>query len=82
MRNPHGATEWRGEWSDFDKAKWTPQMQKYLEHDPRDTDDGDFFMPFKDMCKEFVNVQLCMYEDDHDYIGFKDKAMSGEQKCY
>lgn len=77
MRNPHGATEWNSTWSDRDKKHWTPSMQRKLDHDPNDPDDGDFFMPFESMCKEFVNVQFCMYEENHDYQAFLEKSSAG-----
>ena len=49
MRNPHGATEWIGAWSDYDREKWTKKLCRILDHDPKDHDDGDFFMPFESM---------------------------------
>lgn len=65
LRNPWAKGEWRGAWSDKDRAKWSTKMRQLLNH--TDKDDGVFFMPFKNFLKYFHDYQICFYEDDYKY---------------
>ena len=49
MRNPHGATgaEWRGDWSDT-CPNWTQRAKNKLNYEPRDHEDGVFWMDVYD----------------------------------
>ena len=57
IRNPWGHGEWRGAWSDNDKARWTDERVRAF--GATFGDDGVFFMEFKDVFSFFNNLYLC-----------------------
>lgn len=64
LRNPWGAFEWKGRWSDKSDC-WTPELKKQL--GVEDKDDGLFWMDFEDLNDFFPRVQICKYNDAHKY---------------
>merc|ERR1712151_1269592 len=52
IRNPHGESEWTGNWSDKSKS-WSkyPDVKKELRHTIKD--DGSFWMSLHDFLKHF-----------------------------
>jgi hypothetical protein len=65
LRNPWGATEWKGDWSDRDQHNWTSRMRQRLGYDAAaaDTDDGSFWMSWQDFCRNYSTISLCrMFE--------------------
>ncbi|KAG0248320.1 hypothetical protein BG011_000210 [Mortierella polycephala] len=60
VRNPWGATEWNGDWSD-QSEKWTPDAIKALSHVEKD--DGKFWMSYKDFLRIFNTIDRCRVFD-------------------
>ncbi|KAF9192684.1 hypothetical protein BGZ51_005073 [Haplosporangium sp. Z 767] len=60
IRNPWGATEWNGDWSD-QSEKWTPDAIKALNHEEKD--DGRFWMSYKDFLRVFNTIERCRVFD-------------------
>lgn len=76
MRNPWGQNEWKGEWSDFD-VKWKdPALRKLLDHET--TDDGCFYMLWKDFLKYYSDFQICYYYDDFKYSALRINSEENE----
>ena len=61
LRNPWGATEWKGDWSDRDQSNWTSRMRQRLGYDADqvDVDDGAFWMSWQDFCRNYSTISLC-----------------------
>ncbi|XP_067651433.1 calpain-A-like [Haliotis asinina] len=75
IRNPWGdATEWKGSWSDND-VNW-----EWVDDDTKDSlglesrDDGEFWMSFKDFCRHFQEVTICLTGPDFDGDSVSDSA--------
>jgi len=60
VRNPWGKVEWNGDWSDRSDC-WTPEAIKQLQ--PKDKDDGQFWMTYKDFLTCFTEVDRCRVFD-------------------
>lgn len=60
VRNPWGQKEWQGAFSDSSN-KWTPALKKYFNLEVKE--DGSFWMPFEDFCKEFNTLYICYISD-------------------
>jgi len=58
IRNPWGAMEWNGDWSD-NSPLWTEQMQQEIERIVK-SDDGSFWMSFQDLLANFYSINVCM----------------------
>ena len=60
IRNPHGANEWTGSWSDQSHQikKWLSANERKKHNIVDDDDDGEFFMEMKDFLKFFNNVSI------------------------
>jgi len=65
LRNPWGAFEWRGDWSDH-SSKWKeqPEIKEALWPERRSKeadgwDDGAFWMGFDDFCALFTLLDVC-----------------------
>jgi len=58
LRNPWGTFEWKGAWSDGSR-EWDdhPKIKKELEYE--DSDDGSFWMEYKDFADRFNSVDVC-----------------------
>lgn len=57
MRNPWGNGEWKGKFSDGDKESWTQRLRAKL--DLVDKDDGEFWIQFSDLIREFAQIYIC-----------------------
>lgn len=64
LRNPWGAREWRGDWSDS-SPKWTEEATPELK--PPCKDDGLFFMSFEDLFKHYKTIEVCHYRPENAY---------------
>lgn len=62
LRNPWGNKEWKGDWSD-ESTIWTEELAKKLSHD-RNSDDGTFFIEFRDFKESFSEIAVCYYHDE------------------
>ncbi|KAG0085949.1 hypothetical protein BGZ93_004195 [Podila epicladia] len=60
IRNPWGAIEWTGDWSD-QSDKWTPEAIKQLKLE--DKDDGRFWMSYRDFLNIFTTIDRCRVFD-------------------
>jgi hypothetical protein len=60
LRNPWGHGEWKGKWSRGDAA-WArhADVARALGHDPREPEDGTFWMEWADFCATFQNISVC-----------------------
>ncbi|XP_044311581.1 calpain-7 isoform X4 [Varanus komodoensis] len=61
LKNPWSHLRWKGRYSENDKKNWTPDLQKYLNFDPRTAqkiDNGIFWMAWEDLCKYFDVIYL------------------------
>lgn len=76
LRNPWGSGEWKGEWSDEDKKKWTNSMMEFLKHEKKD--DGLFYMPFKEFYKYFGSYEICFYDKKYQTSSQKFQTSSVE----
>lgn len=73
LRNPWGdATEWRGSWSDNDvNWQWVDEATKRkIQVESRD--DGEFWMSFRDFCRHFQEITICLLGPDFDGDGVQD----------
>jgi len=61
IRNPWGKFEWTGAWSD-DSRSWTPQYRSELGCE--DSEDGVFWMEFRDFCSYFSEITCCRILND------------------
>lgn len=57
IRNPWGATEWNGDFSDR-SLLWTPELAEEVGF-VNDPEDGTFWMSFKDIVRHFVGINIC-----------------------
>lgn len=57
LRNPWGASEWEGDWSDASEL-WTPELRKKL--GAVQGDDGAFFIPLEDYVEQFAWTSVCV----------------------
>ena len=64
MRNPHGCSEWKGEWADG-SSEWTDELNKMLGH--TDADDGTFFMPLDRFIENYAEVYICANQSQSEY---------------
>ena len=62
IRNPHGNTEWKGDWSDHSQT-WTDDLRYQVDH--KIEDDGTFFMAFEDYYAIYTQTTICKYHDDY-----------------
>ena len=62
IRNPHGQTEWKGDWSD-NSPLWTKDVE-YQVGGRVKKNDGTFFMSFKDYYNVFESTAICKYNDE------------------
>jgi Ca2+-binding EF-hand superfamily protein len=73
IRNPWGAKEWNGDWSD-DSKLWqhisASERKALQEGEGTFKEDGEFWMSFDDFKKHFTDFEICnvsvamLYEDD------------------
>lgn len=57
IRNPWGAFEWDGPWSDTSDL-WTEKMVEAI-NPVLDSEDGTFWMSFEDFVKYFRSLNVC-----------------------
>ena len=57
LRNPWGAGEWTGDWSDKSQL-WTPALKRTV--GLTDADDGIFFIEFEDYLQNFAWTSFCI----------------------
>ena len=57
MRNPHGGTEWEGDWSDKWDG-WTDELKEQLSWS--DKEDGQFFMPYSNFKSRYETTGFAM----------------------
>ena len=67
LRNPWGSNEWTGAWSDK-SDKWTPELKKQCNWS--DKDDGIFWMPIEDFCKDYSDLTINYVHEDFFYSSF------------
>jgi calpain-12 len=60
LRNPHGRgnAEWKGDWSDT-CPNWNARMKSKLKYEPRDHEDGVFWMDAFDFAQQYSYVYIC-----------------------
>ncbi|XP_060560457.1 calpain-A-like [Ruditapes philippinarum] len=75
IRNPWAdGTEWKGSWSDND-INWTWVDEETKERlGLKSKDDGEFWMSYKDFCRHFSEVTICLMGPDFDGDGVSDQA--------
>uniref|UniRef100_A0A7S2NM39 Calpain catalytic domain-containing protein n=1 Tax=Haptolina brevifila TaxID=156173 RepID=A0A7S2NM39_9EUKA len=56
------ALEWNGKWSD-DSKQWNNRLRQMLAYGS-DSEDGCFWMAYKDLCRHFNKVYMCRMLDD------------------
>lgn len=80
LRNPWGAVEWTGNWSD-NSPLWTPEIRKQAGFE-QSKNDGIFFMDLGDFKKYYGDIQICMYKDDYVYSSLKYEEKNQGETSY
>ncbi|KAG8195246.1 hypothetical protein JTE90_028397 [Oedothorax gibbosus] len=75
IRNPWGNdVEWNGSWNDND-SRWSEvDLQTKHSLEWRRRDDGEFWMEYRDFCREFEEVTICTLGPDFDGDGVAEEA--------
>lgn len=75
IRNPWGdGTEWKGAWSDEDSNwQWVDVEVKAM-LGLQAKDDGEFWMSYRDFCRQFQEVTICLMGPDFDGDGVSDQV--------
>ncbi|XP_035215469.1 calpain-B-like [Stegodyphus dumicola] len=75
IRNPWGNdVEWNGSWNDND-SRWSEvDLHTKYQLEWRRRDDGEFWMEYKDFCREFEEVTICTLGPDFDGDGVAEEA--------
>lgn len=63
IRNPHGNTEWTGDWCD-NSDLWTRDIETQVGGLEREND-GVFFMSYDDYFAIYSETSICKYHDDY-----------------
>ncbi|XP_074918595.1 calpain-7 isoform X4 [Chelonoidis abingdonii] len=61
LKNPWSHLRWKGRYSENDVKNWTPDLQKYLNFDPRTAqkiDNGIFWIAWEDLCQYYDVIYL------------------------
>ncbi|XP_054847839.1 calpain-7 isoform X1 [Eublepharis macularius] len=61
LKNPWSHLRWKGRYSENDLKNWTPDLQKYLNFDPRTAqkiDNGIFWIAWEDLCQYYDVIYL------------------------
>ncbi|KAM9308611.1 calpain-7 [Gastrophryne carolinensis] len=61
LKNPWSHLRWRGRFCEKDERSWTPELQKYLNFDPRTAqkiDNGIFWITWDDLCQYYDVIYL------------------------
>ncbi|XP_061229137.1 calpain-7 isoform X1 [Neopsephotus bourkii] len=61
LKNPWSHLRWKGRYSENDTRNWTPDLQKYLNFDPRTAqkiDNGIFWIAWEDLCQHYDVIYL------------------------
>ncbi|XP_040819030.1 calpain-7 isoform X5 [Ochotona curzoniae] len=61
LKNPWSHLRWKGRYSEHDVKNWTPELQKYLNFDPRTAqkiDNGIFWISWDDLCQYYDVIYL------------------------
>ena len=80
IRNPWGKGEWNGKWSD-NSPLWTQELRNQLKQ--VDQDDGSFWMPFEDWCREYDDIGICKVHPNFVYNSLeKTITLDNETKTF
>ncbi|KAM5279558.1 calpain-7 isoform 6-T6 [Ctenodactylus gundi] len=61
LKNPWSHLRWKGRYSENDVKNWTPELQKFLNFDPRTAqkiDNGIFWISWDDLCQYYDVIYL------------------------
>ncbi|KAM6222791.1 calpain-7 isoform 5-T5 [Rhynchocyon petersi] len=61
LKNPWSHLRWKGRYSENDVKNWSPELQKYLNFDPRTAqkiDNGIFWISWDDLCQYYDVIYL------------------------
>uniref|UniRef100_A0A8C5PQQ8 Calpain 7 n=1 Tax=Leptobrachium leishanense TaxID=445787 RepID=A0A8C5PQQ8_9ANUR len=61
LKNPWSHLRWKGRFCEKDERSWTPELQKYLNFDPRTAqkiDNGIFWITWEDLCQYYDVIYL------------------------
>nr|XP_033785930.1 calpain-7 isoform X3 [Geotrypetes seraphini] len=61
LKNPWSHLRWKGRYSEKDERNWKPELQKYLNFDPRTAqkiDNGIFWIVWEDLCQYYDVIYL------------------------
>ncbi len=76
IRNPWGAKEWNGKWSDNDPL-WNDYKSQVTGFESKD--DGVFFISFDDYDKFFYLTTICFFRHDYDEASTVDQHATPKQ---
>lgn len=62
LRNPWGAQDWVGDWSDVSPL-WTPELKRRLHFEGKDV--GTFFISFEDFIRYFSYTVVCKFSESY-----------------
>jgi len=79
LRNPHGKSgaEWTGDWCDT-SPNWNQRSKTKLKYEPRDHEDGIFWMDIFDFTEQYSFLYMCRILTEG--TGWKKAELSGEWK--
>ncbi|KAM4689268.1 calpain-7 [Discoglossus pictus] len=70
LKNPWSHLRWKGRFCEKDERSWTPELQKYLNFDPRTAqkiDNGIFWITWEDLCQYYDVIYLswnpCLFKE-------------------
>ncbi|KAE8596892.1 hypothetical protein XENTR_v10016272 [Xenopus tropicalis] len=61
LKNPWSHLRWKGRFCEKDERSWTPELQKFLNFDPRTAqkiDNGIFWITWEDLCQYYDVIYL------------------------
>lgn len=80
VRNPWGAEQYRGPWSDKDTSRWTPALKKELGHGL--ADDGIFFLPLNVFSYSYEDFTIAMYDKNWKRMKVPGDGKPGKQQDF
>eukprot|EP01022_Parablepharisma_sp_SALTPOND_P012581 TRINITY_DN161_c0_g2_i7.p1 TRINITY_DN161_c0_g2~~TRINITY_DN161_c0_g2_i7.p1 ORF type:complete len:542 (-),score=43.56 TRINITY_DN161_c0_g2_i7:1013-2638(-) len=79
LRNPWGAQDWVGDWSEVSPL-WTEDLKRKVHYANKDR--GAFFISFDDYVRYFSATVICKYHEDYCSQSFEVTQKAGQYLCF